>query len=310
MGFEDNEVAKLKSNLHANDITSLELLTHVKDSSLAKCGFEPAQITRFRRAQYFDPIVSSLKSMGFDEALATKLGRSLVMNDVTSVQLLMQAPDDVLEKSGFTPGNMAKFELGKSRLDHLPSAAPVTLPPVVAPPPSSHDDSHLIFISYVQRDTVAETGVVFVAAKQKFPNHKIFLDNQERFVLSSLVANVKKSKNVLVFLSPNYGSSPYCLVELCTAVQSGAKISTVLVHKPGLGQFNFEQMNALLKSGDVSSLLDESGWSVVKEQGITKEMIINAMKAVVNVRAFDLHMDAPVRVRNAEFDEIWDGIVL
>ena len=107
--------------------------------------------------------------------------------------------------------------------------------------------------------------MVFAAAKQKFPNHKIFLDNQEHFALSKLVANVKKSKNILVFLSPNYGSSPYSLVELCTAVQCGAKISTVLVHRPGLGLFNFEQMNALLKSGDVTSLLDENGWSVVHE---------------------------------------------
>jgi len=156
MGFEDSEVAKPKSYLHANDITSLELLIHVKDSSWAKWGFEPAQITRFRRAQYFDPIVAALKSMGFDETAATKLGCSLVMNDVTSMPLLMQADDDVLERSGFTPGNIAKFELGKSRLGPLPAATPVTLSLVVSQPPPSQDDSNLLFISYVKKDTVSE----------------------------------------------------------------------------------------------------------------------------------------------------------
>jgi len=152
--------------------------------------------------------------------------------------------------------------------------------------------------------------VVFAAAKQKFPNHKIFLDNQEHFALSKLVANVKKSKNILVFLSPNYGSSPYSLVELCTAVQCGAKISTVLVHRPGLGLFNFEQMNALLKSGDVTSLLDENGWSVVHEHWVTRDMVISAMKEVINVKAFPIHVDASERSKNAQMEDIWDGIVL
>jgi len=171
-------------------------------------------------------------------------------------------------------------------------------------------DPNLMFISYVKKDTVAETGVVFAAAKQKFPKHKIFLDTQEHLHLSNLMANVKKSKNILIFLSPNYTSSPYCLVELCTAVQCGVKISTGLVHRLGLGQFNFEQMNALLKSGDVSSLLDESGWSVVHEHEVTKDMVISAMKAVIKVKAFPFHVDASERSKNAQLEEIWEGIML
>jgi len=121
---------------------------------------------------------------------------------------------------------------------------------------------------------------------------------------------VKMSKNILVFLSPNYGSSPYCLIELCTGVQCGAKISSVVVHRPGLGLFNFEQMNALLNSGEVSSLLDESGWSVVQEHGVTQGMVIIALRAVMNIKAFPFHVDASERSKAAQLEDIWDGIVL
>jgi len=55
----------------------------------------------------------------------------------------------------------------------------------------------------------------------------------------------------------------------------------VLVRRPGLGLFNVGQLSAMLKIGDVASLLDENGWSIVHEQGATKDMVIN-------VKAFPL----------------------
>ena len=221
----------------------------------------------------------------------------------------MHADDGALKDCGFSPGNITKFKMSKARLSGSSTASTSTAL-IARVEEDAAIDPNRMFISYVKKDTVAEAGVVFAAAKQNFPKYKIFLDTQEHLHLGNLVANVKKSKNILIFLSPNYTSSPYCLVELCTAVQCGAKISTVLVHKPGLGQFNFEQMNALLKSGDVSALLDEGGWSLVKEQGITKDMIITAMKAVINVKAFPFHVDASERSKNAQLEDIWDGIML
>jgi len=254
-------------------------------------------------------LISALKSLGFEDTNASKLSRNLVMNGVTTFERMMHANDFVLDKCGFSAGDITDFYMGKALLSAPPISSTTTdvVAKIVEEGPMG---TNLIFFSYVKKDTVAEAGVIFAAAKQNFPKYKIFLDTQEHLHLGNLVANVKKSKNILIFLSPNYTSSPYCLVELCTAVQCGAKISTVLVHKPGLGQFNFEQMNALLKSGDVSALLDEGGWSLVKEQGITKDMIISAMKAVINVKAFPFHVDASERSKNAQLEDIWDGIML
>jgi len=56
--------------------------------------------------------------------------------------------------------------------------------------------------------------------------------------------------------------------------------------------------------------LNESGWAVVHKEGITKAMVKEAMEKVVNVKAFELHMNSPQRVRNAELEEIWDGVVM
>jgi len=49
---------------------------------------------------------------------------------------------------------------------------------------------------------------------------------------------------------------------------------------------------------------------VVHKEGITKAMVKEAMEKVVNVKAFELHMNSPQRVRNAELEEIWDGVVM
>jgi hypothetical protein len=75
----------------------------------------------------------------------------------------------------------------------------------------------------------------------------------------------------------------HCLVELVTAVQHQLNIITVIVHKPGLRLFNFEEMHELLKSGEVGSLLDETGWKVVFGAGYSKLDVVNALLAVMNV---------------------------
>jgi len=70
-------------------------------------------------------------------------------------------------------------------------------------------------------------GVGFQAAKTRFPNYELFRDTEQHFALSALVSNVTHSKNVLVFLPPNYASSPFCVVELSMAFKSGANIMSL-----------------------------------------------------------------------------------
>jgi len=168
----------------------------------------------------------------------------------------------------------------------------------------------VLFISYVKRDTLAETGHLFNWIKAHHAGAEVFRDTDQHFGLSTLVTRVKQSRNVVVFLSVHYGSSPYCLVELCTAVAAGANIVTIIVHKPGLETFSFETMNKRLASDDVASLLDTAGWAVLGEQGFKQADVVKALRKVMDVKAFNLHMDSPQRVINAEHEEIWEGVVL
>ena len=187
----------------------------------------------FRFTKVREPIFSLLISLGFDDSSASKLARWLFDNELDSVESVLHTSDALLVKCGFTSEQIAIFKEGKSRLAKKESG---TVPSLLEEPSM---DPNLMFL--------------YDAAKVKFPNQNIFRDTDQHFALSALVANVKKSKNILVFLSPNYGSSPYCMVEMVTAVRCGAHISTVLVHKPGLGMFDFAAVNAKLASGNVSS---------------------------------------------------------
>ena len=224
--------------------------------------------------------------------------RGLWSQGIKTLELLSHASEAHLKDAGFNPGNLIQLKIMLSR---APS-------PSSGPSPTPKSKQFFAFASYCKKDTLAETALVFDAAKLKFPGKEIFRDTDQHFGLSSLQAKVRDSSNVLVFLSPGYASSPYCVVELVTAYESGARISNILVHKPGLAMFNFEAMNALLAQADVSSLLDSKGWEVVLGQGLTKERVRAALKAVMNIKAFPLHIDASARSRAAELEDIWDGL--
>jgi hypothetical protein len=168
---------------------------------------------------------------------------------------------------------------------------------------------YLAFISYVKKESLSETGIILDAAKSRFKG-KFFRDTEEHFDLTDLVENVVLSKNVIVILTPGYGTSPYCLVELCSAVKAKCNVITVLLHKPGLKAFDFEHMNSLVDSGDVTSVLDDRGWRVLETQGFGMLDVLGAFRRVMNVKAFKLDMDGTTRARKANLADIFDGIQL
>jgi hypothetical protein len=137
----------------------------------------------------------------------------------------------------------------------------------------------------------------------------LFQEEEKHFELSKLIEEVRASKYVMVFLSQHCASSPYCLVELCSAVAAGARIISVIVHRPGLELFNFDAMNKVLSQPDISSLMNAEGWAVLKQNEISQEVVRAALKKVMNVKAFDLHTNTTQRVIQAEMEDIWDGMV-
>jgi hypothetical protein len=168
---------------------------------------------------------------------------------------------------------------------------------------------YFAFISYAKTDSLSETRIVHEFVAAKFPGQSLFRDTEQHFSLSELINNVSQSMNVLVFLTPNYPKRPYCLIELHHALKSGANIVTVKIRKSGLAMFDFELMNKALASDDaLQAYIDESGWKILVENGISVSDIRSDLKRVMDVKATTLDMDEPTRVQNIQMEVICEGL--
>ena len=255
-------------------------------------------------------LAKALAKLGIDSDDAPRLASNLYANGFKSMDRVLIAPPESLQRAGFSEGDIHAFNHAKlATLVSDPAVSRSTSSMALVSTRVMTAPAFLLFISYVKRDTLAETGLLFNWVKANHPTVETFRDTDQHFELSALVTRVKQSRNVVVFLSAHYGESPYCLVELCTAVQSGAHIVSIIVHKPGMELFNFENMNAMLTSGSITNLLDASGWAVLREQGFDPLHVVLALRKVMNVKAFDLHMNSPQRVINAELEVIWEGVL-
>jgi len=167
---------------------------------------------------------------------------------------------------------------------------------------------HASFISYVKVDTLVEVKVIYDALVAKYPSESHFCDRESHFHLSKLMEEVGSAENVIVCLSPNYVHSPYCLVELITSLRNNVNVVAAKVQKPGLGDFDFQKVGDDLRKGEIGSYLNESGWKVLEDNGLTQEDVKDALQRVTNVKAFDLHMNSPKRVLDAELECLFEGL--
>jgi len=93
----------------------------------------------------------------------------------------------------------------------------------------------------------------------------IFLDSDELFDLNGLLDAVRASTNVVILLTPNVLSRPWCLLELVTAVRCGANIVPVVVARPGppyvFPDEAFYQIvcDGMFPDASVKQLLDSNG---------------------------------------------------
>jgi hypothetical protein len=166
------------------------------------------------------------------------------------------------------------------------------------------DKEYFLFVSYAQLDTAPEATIFFRAARAKFPEHKIFRDRDTHFKLNDLVRHVSSAKNVIVLLSSNYPKRPFTLIELNHALASGAHVCPVIVRRQGVKPFDFDQVRKDIKAGKVAGYLDDHGWDLLYDNGVTLEDVEKDLQEVMNVAAPEFSVDHPDIVQDAMIESV------
>lgn len=56
--------------------------------------------------------------------------------------------------------------------------------------------------------------------------------------------------------------------------------------KSGVGLFDFEHMNMMVKLGDVRALMDFNGWLLCAHQHVYLVDVLNALQMILNLKTF------------------------
>ena len=246
----------------------------------------------------------SLKAAGVKDVHLRALRRWAALNDPVAVAV--RAPAATLAASNFKRGTGASQDAAEND-------EPLTLATDDAGDGDRKGDKtlerhYLVFISHSKADAGTEACAVndYLKTKTKLP---AFLDSEEEFKLSQLLAAVKRSRLLLILLTPNYVTRPYCVVELVTAFKSNIPIVSVSLARHGLAPFDFGSLMSKLETlSGVESLLNKSGWKVVTDQGFSKQDVRDALQGAIDVKAHDYHSHGPLNVRTAELDNVWGAV--
>lgn len=238
-----------------------------------------------------------------------------------TVKLLLQAGADPIAKtkSGRTALDFAKMGHNNPEVIRLLTQASQAklIPPQPPSPPQEQQrpkptnskpaaqkpiHKYLLFFSYAQKDTLAETTLLAKEAQTKFPGARIFRDADHHFKLTELVQHVSNAKNVVILLSGNYPKRPFTLIELHTALKCGAHVVAVKPTRPGLEEFDFERTREDIESGAYLDYLDDKGWAILEENGVSPQDVAEDLLQAMNTiaRPYSIAYSSNVQASMAE----------
>ena len=138
---------------------------------------------------------------------------------------------------------------------------------------------------------------------------KIFLDCDNLTDLRVIANDVKKCKVLIVVLTKNYFTRPWCLFELHTAIESNIPLIPVLISEGG---YDFNEGSKFLNSL-TSERLDEKNKdasSVVQGLGINvTELGKKLASSIPNMIALSFNSNGSKNQLNASADDIIDRIL-
>lgn len=132
----------------------------------------------------------------------------------------------------------------------------------------------------------------------------IFLDSDDLHDLDQLLDAVGDSKNMLVILSENYFSRPWCLMELWKAVAEGKTILPVKLEQSGRASFDFKAAQVYGKDLRHAPGIDEDALAVLDDHGATVTAVEAAVRRVLKIIADDYNAAATKGVREAQLNDI------
>jgi len=166
-------------------------------------------------------------------------------------------------------------------------------------------DNHYIFLSHYKVEAGTEAALMQEAFKgmiEKDPYHHanhfhvpVFLDSENLTDLTFLKEHVRKSHNLVLLLTPNLFTRPWCLVEIVTTLRSGNNIVPVEVQRPGMRfQYPDENFYTKLRNGKE---LSEQDISLLSEQGIQLADLEGAIRQIFTqiAQPFSPHKSANIR---------------
>jgi hypothetical protein len=166
-------------------------------------------------------------------------------------------------------------------------------------------DHHYMFLSHYKVEAGTECALMQEAFKcmiEKDPYHHanhfdvpVFLDSENLTDLTFLKEHVRKSHNLVLLLTPNLFTRPWCLVEIVTCLWAGNNIVPVEVQRPGMRfQYPDEQFYTNLRAGKG---LSEQDINLLNGQGIQLSDLEGAIRQIFTqiAQPFSPHKSANIR---------------
>jgi len=243
----------------------------------------------------FGQIKQALLEVDVDDEDATVLARKLIdegFKDLTKIKRLDEAK---LKKIGINKLFEVEAILSLAHAANRPKST----------------KSVVAFLSHVKKESGSEASTIYDRLTAEFPGRTFFLDSQEQFPLAHLTERVDASYVFLILASPGYIHRPFCIVELCQSLKSGAKIAVVNVVPVGTVGFDYGKVSQEIKEQGIvfyQNLLDASGWDVVKKAGYNLEDVQKAVDRFLGQKGFEFHAMGHQMVRKVELDVICQSI--
>jgi len=180
--------------------------------------------------------------------------------------------------------------------------------------PEGNSDEHLLFISHFKREAGTEAALIedalerMIHGDQDHPAHDMlspaFLDSMDLADLSELRDRVKASHNLLLLLTPNVFSRPWCLVEIVTALWNNIPIVPVEIARPDM-RFQYPD-DAFLEGISCGKGLTNHDIDLLRAQGISLEEVTHAIRQVSLKISLPFSPHKAAKLRQAELEHILD----
>lgn len=174
------------------------------------------------------------------------------------------------------------------------------------------EKAHLIFISHYKVEAgstaalmqeaiarILEDDPLSIAKDMEAP---VFLDTEDLRDLNDLKRHVLLSHNIVFLLTRGVLTRPWCLLELVTAIRSGAYILPVLVEEPSTAfEFPDEAYYERLRAGQA---LDEACAKFLASEGVDLLELEQTLRQVFRRIALPFSPHKTAKVRRAELGDL------